>query len=193
MFGDIDGRNGERIGRYVHRIDDRVRKRLRDGNGNTAAAGTEIDDRADLARVGPGLKAIADELGKWRPWNEHALVDIELEPREERLVDEIGDGYAFLDAPARQSLDFAKLIGGYRPRIDVGCISVRQPEMRKYEPGSLVNRIIGAMAITKVCLVESGSQLPDQLLDGCLDCHLRCHIQGVSARIRASRNPHLIS
>ena len=106
------------------------------------------------------------EFGKRRPRDQYALIHVELVPGEPGLVDQVGDRHPLPDAPFGKLEQFRKLALADFPRVDARHISMRQAKLRKNEPGSLVERIVGAVAITQPGRVETGRELADELLYG---------------------------
>ena len=59
---DIDLRDRKRVVGNIRRIDARLRKRERGGNGDTARARTDIQHAVDALRANPGLELPFDQL-----------------------------------------------------------------------------------------------------------------------------------
>jgi hypothetical protein len=110
-----------------------------------ARAGADVQDPAHAARIHPGLKALHDEFGDGRARHQHPLIHIQFETGEEGSMREIGQRYAFGDAPSEQRIDPCGLARGELFGIGARTQVVVEAGDEEHQFGGLVARIVGAV------------------------------------------------
>ncbi len=97
----MTARGGARAGGSLRRYPwhrPRPPERRGAGDRDASASRSDVEDAAGI--VEPRREARFDELCDRRSWHQHALIDIEIEPRKPRLAEDIGGGLAGTDALA---------------------------------------------------------------------------------------------
>ena len=107
-----------------------------------------------------------DQFRDRRARNKNALVDVEAHAREPGLVNKIRNRHVLANTALDKRVKPFEFIRADRVRVRFGRVIVRQAQVGKYQPRSLVGRIIRAVAITQACVGKSFGSLPDQPLHG---------------------------
>ena len=173
----------ERIGRDVDGIDYGAGESLRDGYSNTAATRTEIDRSFNVLGYEPWFEAIVDEFGEGRPGYQHTLVDIEFESGEPGLVNEIGNRHPAVNALFDQRFNSGQFACVDRSFVNSRHVVMRQPQVRKHQPGGLVHRVVRTMAEAQLGRAKSARDLADKCFDVGRMFRCLCHRRGVSFRM----------
>ncbi len=105
-------------------------------------------------------EAIRQELGDERPRDKHALVDVEAELAEPRLLREIGRRNAPVDAPLEELGDL-RALGLRQARVEERIEAIeRQVQRMQQQVGRLVVGIGRAVAERERCLAEARHGVP---------------------------------
>ncbi len=123
-------------------VDARCWEEERRGDRDTSRAGADVEDAAHLVWLDPRLEARFDQLRDRRARHQHALIHIELVPRELHPLREIGRRYALAHATLEQRIDARQLIHGQDAFVDLRRIFVTQPGCIEDQLGRLVERIV---------------------------------------------------
>ena len=91
--GDGEGRRRE-----VRRVDFGLGAIVRRGDCDAAATGADVEHAIAGLERAPRLEPALEDLGERRSRDEHALVHVELEPREPRLVQQVRERLTLLGA-----------------------------------------------------------------------------------------------
>ena len=165
VLANVDPRDIQCLARNIDSVHRGVRERFRQRDCYATAASAQISDRGHRARRQPGFESIVNQFRDRRTWNQHAFINIERQSREPGFVDQVRDRHVLADTSLGERLDLAAPFRVDRLRIRRRRIVVRQAEVREYEPGSLVYRAVGAVAIAEISLDEAIRYVPYQLLD----------------------------
>ena len=138
-------RDGKRPGRDVDRVHARPRKGPRAGERDRARPRAHIEYAANAATRDPWRETRSDQLRDGRARHEHALVDIQLQTREERTVRQVSERHAPLDALLKQRVDERTAPRGQGFAVRGAAFLVRQPCRVEDQLGGFVARVVRAV------------------------------------------------
>ncbi len=147
-------RDRERPGGDVDRVHSCARKSRRARQGDRAGSGAHIEYPPHAATRDPRGEACGDELGDGRARHEHTLVDVQLEPREECAVRQVGERHTPFDALLEQRVDERAPPRGEGFAVDGAALLVRQPRRIEDEFGGLVASVVRAVSEVNACACE---------------------------------------
>ena len=129
---------------------------MREQDREAARARAQIEGGRDLLRrADVRRETVGQELRDERARDEHALVDVEAEIAEPRLVREVGGGHALVD-PALEELRDLRALGLREPRVEERLEPVeRQVQRVQQQIGRLVVGVVGAVAERELRLAEA--------------------------------------
>jgi hypothetical protein len=140
----------------------RRRRRLIAATSSAAGASAEIEDLAHLPGLDPRRKTLLDELGERRTRNQHALIDVESQPREPGFVSQVRQRHAFDDAAFEQRRDLRSLRGAGPATQHAGRRVVRQLHGVENQRRRLVTCIVGAMTEEHARLAQTSLHAGDE-------------------------------
>lgn len=135
-------------------------------NRDATAASPEIRGAAHGGRLDPRRKARLYEFGERRTGHEDTFIHVKLVAREPRLVDEVGHRHAFANSTICEFIEVLSRVLADLSRIGARHVIVREAESREDQPGGLVERVIGAVTIAEIGILEPAGELADELFDG---------------------------
>lgn len=152
---DIDCSDSQCIGRDIDSIDHCIRECVRNGDRNAATARAEIQGMAHTRCIQPGRKFLRHELRDRAARYQDAFIDVEFEPRKPGLLQQVRERHALPDTGFSNLVDLCGVLRTNIERVRHNRVLMHQLEYRKYQPGGLVQGIVGAMSIGELRLFKA--------------------------------------
>ncbi|ABX20441.1 hypothetical protein SARI_00515 [Salmonella enterica subsp. arizonae serovar 62:z4,z23:-] len=160
MLGD-----SQRIRRNIDRINLSVRKSISTGDGDTAAAGTHIQNIFRLL-ANKTCKVVINQLANGRTRHQHALIDIKFVAAEPGLIGQVGYRNTLVDT-TNHSLNNAMFFAGRQPRgTHIFRNIQRQIKRRQHQLHRLIPRVIGAVSIPDIRRAKTAYRPAQHVLNG---------------------------
>ena len=106
-----------------------------------------------------------NQLGDRRPRHQHPLVHVKLVAGKKGAVEQVRQRNALVGPPPGQRDNSFTLSGSHRPGIGTRRIAMVKPELAEDQPGSFVNRVVGAVAIVERGRFEIRGNFANQRLN----------------------------